>query len=180
MNNMHKKIRGGAAPGKQRGFTILEALIAFLILSVGMLGIGGLQVVSLKAGKTASYRTVAVIKVEEMFERIRNNPMNVSRYDTLITPGVDLDCNDHGPLTSCDSLQMVANDIFEWNQELEDNLSDKANLSTTITVSPPVAGVNPLFEVIITVSWDEANTDTNTMDTMNYSANAYICNNTAC
>ena len=63
MNNFHS----------QRGFSLIEALVAFLILSVGMLGIASLQTMSLKSGHTAAMRTVAVVKVEEMLESMRSS-----------------------------------------------------------------------------------------------------------
>ena len=75
---------------KQRGFSLIEALVAFLILSIGMLGIASLQMISLKAGKTAELRTIAVIKAEEILERIRNNQVAVVSYISLAgDAGVD-------------------------------------------------------------------------------------------
>ena len=63
-----------------RGFTILEAIIGFLILSVGMLGIASLQAISLKSGKTAVYGSVATMKVEELFESMRANSTALTSY----------------------------------------------------------------------------------------------------
>ena len=42
-----------------RGFTLVEALIALLVLSIGMLGIAVLFVESLQAGRSAQLRTMA-------------------------------------------------------------------------------------------------------------------------
>ena len=65
---------------KNRGFTLLEALIGFLILSIGMLGIASLQAISLKAGKTSVYGSVAIMKVDELFESMRANPSVLASY----------------------------------------------------------------------------------------------------
>ena len=54
---------------RQKGFSLIEALVAFLILSVGMLGIASLQTISLKSGQTASFRSVAVIKAQEIINK---------------------------------------------------------------------------------------------------------------
>ena len=82
---------------KQSGFSLIEALVAFLILSIGLLGIASLQMISLKAGKTAEMRTVAVIKAEEILERIRNNPEQVMDYISGAGDlGVNNGCNDAG------------------------------------------------------------------------------------
>lgn len=163
---------------RQKGFSLIEALVAFLILSIGMLGIASLQLISLKAGHTAALRTVAVIKVEEMFERIRNNPTEVLSYGTAVA--TDNACNDYGGLNECSKGDMVAYDIFEWERGLVDSLTANAGVTTTIVVAPPVAGTQPLAVVIVTVNWQERNTETQTMDTVNYSATADICTTTAC
>jgi type IV pilus assembly protein PilV len=163
---------------RQKGFSLIEALVAFLILSIGMLGIGSLQLISLKAGHTAAFRTVAVIKVEEMFERIRNNPTEVLNYGTAVA--TDNACNDYGGLNECTSADLVAYDVFEWEKGLVDSLSANAGVTTQIDVAAPVPGVQPLAVVTVTVNWQERNTETQTMDTMSYSASADICTTTAC
>ena len=55
------------------GFSIVEALVALVVLSVGMLGIAALYVESLRAGRTAVYRTQAVNLAADMADRIRAN-----------------------------------------------------------------------------------------------------------
>ena len=45
---------------KQTGFSLIEVLIALIIMSVGMLGIAGLYVQSLQAGRTSMFRHQAV------------------------------------------------------------------------------------------------------------------------
>ncbi len=165
---------------RQKGFTLIEALVAFLILSVGMLGVGSLQLISVKAGHTASFRNVAVIKVDEMFERIRNNPTSVLAYDSATTSATDNSCNDYSGVNTCTSAEMVGYDVYEWEQELTASLSANAGVTTLITVVPPVAGGLPLAVVTVTVNWQERNLDTNALVTMNFSASADICTNTTC
>ena len=168
-------------PARQKGFTLLEALVAFLILSIGMLGVASLQLISVKAGHSAAFRTIAVTKVEDMFERIRNNPSEVLSYDDGATGAVNNACNDYsGSVNSCTSLAMVAYDKYEWEQELVASLSSNITITTTISVADPVVGTSPLSAVDITVSWEERDPETQDMITMSYSASADICGNTAC
>jgi len=166
---------------RQKGFTLIEALVAFLILSIGMLGVASLQLISVKAGHSAAFRMVAVTKVEDMFERIRNNPVQVANYADGAPAAADMSCNDYsGTVNSCSSIAMVAHDKYEWQQELAASLSANIAVTTAITVAVPVAGTSPLSTVTITVRWAERNPQTQATDTMTYSASADICGSTAC
>jgi type IV pilus assembly protein PilV len=65
---------------KQRGATLIEVMVAVAILSVGLLGIGALQAVSLKDNRGANYRTQANIIAQQLIESMRANPLNVAGY----------------------------------------------------------------------------------------------------
>ena len=164
---------------RQRGFSLVEALVAFLILSIGMLGIASLQVLSLKAGNTAVMRTIVVMKVEEMMERIRNNPTQVSNYRTASATGVDNGCNDYATYKACTPAEMVQDDIFHWVDELKKRLPN-TGVGASIAVVDPVPGTQPAATVTVTVNWQERSTETQTLDNMSYSSSAFICNNTTC
>ncbi len=60
---------------------MVEALVALVVLSVGMLGIAGLYVSSLRAERTAQLRTQAVTLVNDMIDRIRANAQARVGYD---------------------------------------------------------------------------------------------------
>ena len=77
-------------PSKNSGFSLIEALVAFMIISVGMLGIASLQTISMKAGHTAITRTSAVFNVEDILDRMRANPTQVVAY-TVDVAGVGTD-----------------------------------------------------------------------------------------
>jgi type IV pilus assembly protein PilV len=58
---------------KQQGTSLLEVLIAVLVLAIGILGVVGLQSVSLRSTNTAHERAMAVILSETLFEVMRAN-----------------------------------------------------------------------------------------------------------
>ncbi len=59
----------------QRGISLLETLIAVLVLAIGLLGVAGLQTTNLKNSQSAHQRTMAVMLAGSMAERIRANPV---------------------------------------------------------------------------------------------------------
>ena len=64
-----------------RGVSMVEALVAALIVAIGLMGVAGLIVESLQNGHGALLRTQAVNLVSDMQERIRANPLGADAYD---------------------------------------------------------------------------------------------------
>ncbi len=62
----------------QKGFSLIEVLISVLVMSVGLLGLGGLQMVSLKGSNNAHFRTVASLAATELADRMRSNPIAIA------------------------------------------------------------------------------------------------------
>ena len=63
-----------------RGFTLLEVLVAMLILSVGLLGMANLQILGLRSNQGAFLRSQATVLAEEMAERIQANINRVTAF----------------------------------------------------------------------------------------------------
>lgn len=55
----------------QRGFSLIEVLVAVLILAIGLLGVAGVQVISMQNTSNANLRTQATIYAQDMAEQIR-------------------------------------------------------------------------------------------------------------
>ncbi|MBK8183103.1 MAG: type IV pilus modification protein PilV [Candidatus Competibacteraceae bacterium] len=56
--------------GRAKGFTLLEVMVALLILSVGLLGLAGLQLHALQYTHSSYQRTVVNIQALDMAERM--------------------------------------------------------------------------------------------------------------
>ena len=129
---------------RQSGFSLVEVLIALVIMSVGMLGIAGLYVESMQAGRTSIFRHNAVTIASDVADRIRANPSAGAFYEG--DPG-----NNNCVLgnVDCDPEQMAANDIDLWKTQADGMLP---NGDVAITYNDNV--VPPTYEIV--VSWDEA------------------------
>lgn len=55
---------------KARGFTLIEALVALLVLSVGLVGLAMMQVKAMQSSHVAYQRSVATIAAQDMVERL--------------------------------------------------------------------------------------------------------------
>ena len=58
---------------RQRGFTLLEVLIAVMLLAVGLLGLAGLQAVSLRNNHSAYLRSQATMLTYDIIDSMRTN-----------------------------------------------------------------------------------------------------------
>jgi len=54
------------------GFTMIEVLIALIIMAIGLLGVAGLQTVSMQQTAAAESRSVAIMHTQTMAEYIRS------------------------------------------------------------------------------------------------------------
>jgi len=130
------------------GFSLVEVLIALVIMSVGMLGIAGLYVQSMQAGRTSMFRHNAVILVGDVADRIRANPTAGAAY--AAAGGADNGCVAQG--VNCSQPQMAAHDILLWTEQAADTLPGGA-----VTVIFDGAANPPTYN--ITATWTEAGED---------------------
>lgn len=105
---------------KQRGLSMIELLVAVLVLAIGVLGITALQMVSLQNNRGALFRAEAVQLAYDMMDRIRANPEGAvpgAAYDGLAiadAPPGAANC----VAGNCSQAQMVTFDQAVWKCSL--------------------------------------------------------------
>jgi len=107
---------------KQRGFTLLEILITVLIMSIGLLGLAGLQVTSLKNNHSSYQRTQVTLLAYDIVDRMRANPtaISVGNYvATNNTPAAVAACT---TTAGCTIAEMASTDINQWRALLANEL----------------------------------------------------------
>lgn len=149
----------------QGGVGLVEVLAALFVLSVGLLGIAGLQAQGIRAGHSATLRSLAVIKSVEIIERMRANPdgirdplPNASAYNVSFTgAGIDGQCDDtvaNGPAADCTSVNLASHDVFWWKQSLAasfPNMTAQGSINTTFGGAPWTSPST----TIVQVQWTE-------------------------
>lgn len=77
----------------EKGFTLIEVLVAILVLSVGLFGLGGLMITGMKNNQSSYQRTQATWLAYDMADRIRTNRSKALEedydVDLATTPGAD-------------------------------------------------------------------------------------------
>ena len=128
---------------QQLGFNLVEVLIALIIMSIGMLGIAGLYVNSLQAGRTSMFQHHAVTLAGDVADRIRANPTAGATY---AGDGANNSCV--STTATCTADEMAENDIFLWDAQAAESLPNGAvEITRNAGVSPP--------EYTIRVTWEE-------------------------
>lgn len=105
----HRRPRPG-----EGGFTLIEALVAIVIVSIGLLGSAWLQIHSVRTTQNAYLQSQAAAITGDLADRIRANPdgERLGAYDSIDTANLpaDPDCIDVG----CTPAQLAAEDVREW------------------------------------------------------------------
>lgn len=129
---------------KQSGFTLLEVLVAMLVLSIGLLGLAGLMASSMRNNQSAYHSTQATWLAYDILDRMRaNNAVALAGgYSTASALGSPAACS-----TAAPSGSVAAQDIAGW----------KNMIACALPVGDGAITVTPANrQVRITVQWNDS------------------------
>lgn len=121
----------------QRGFGLIEVLVAIVILAFGMLGLLGLQTRSLGLNQSSLYRSQATALTDDILDRMRVDRVNAraGRWNTGLTS--------HSG--SISGTNLYETDLQEWKLQIEALLpSGEASITVNGT------------QVTVVVQWDDS------------------------
>jgi type IV pilus assembly protein PilV len=130
-----------------KGFTLVEMLVALLALSIGLLGMAGLQLTGLRSSLSSSVRSQATYLAYDILDRVRANRGNRAEYEIL-----------YGEDPAAVAADPVAElDLQEWRDILAATLPGGEG---QIEVDGEVInGVNQKDEFTIRIRWDDSRGD---------------------
>ena len=133
-----------AGRGRSGGFSMVEVLVALVVLGVGMLGIASLYVVSLRSSGSAISRMQAVNLASDIADRIRANR---TAYEAYEDEAADNECV--GIDVVCSPAEMAAHDLLLWQRQIEATLPGEPSGAVDVdaTTTPRT--------YTITVTWSE-------------------------
>ncbi len=152
------------------GFTLVEVLVTIVVVSIGLLGLAGLQINGLRANMSSETRSKATLLASDIVERMRANLTGVdaNAYSNIIVnaancaaPAAILCGNTSaGDAVNCTAPQMAAFDVWVWGcgtaaadvkKSGVTNLLPNGTASVTCNNDP----CSPGSPHTVTVSWSE-------------------------
>ena len=95
----------------QRGFSLLEVLVSVVIMSVGILGVVGMQILSLQQNRSSLFRSEALLLAGGMLDRMRaNRGQEYAESEFADGPPSASDCM----ANPCSAAAMANFDIAQW------------------------------------------------------------------
>jgi type IV pilus assembly protein PilV len=135
----------------QQGIVLLEAMIAAVILAIGLLGTVGLQARSYAALADASMRAEATIRAEQLIGVMTNDSVNLAAYKTTLggapavplTPWADdlkkwVPGATFGVTVTPGVLQSQVDIVIQWTRRKGDAVNTHTVTSYVKTPAPPV------------------------------------------
>jgi type IV pilus assembly protein PilV len=140
--------------------SMVEALIAVLIVGTGLMGIAGLIVESVKNGHGALLRTQAVNLVSDMQERIRANPRGADAYDcaSYVSGPALLGCAPSGAApggTICTARELAEDDLAEWQRAVRRTLPAVKADTCAANVMYAAGDASQPARYQVSVSWQQ-------------------------
>ncbi|WP_341504171.1 type IV pilus modification protein PilV [Gallaecimonas sp. GXIMD4217] len=138
----------------QGGFSLMEVLVALVILTTGILGTVAMQLTAKRGSYGALERTQAVNLANDLLERVRSNPSELANYAANYGSGQTVSAADKCSSSSyCSPAALRQWDQFQWHQQLM-GADTKENTQNVAVLGNAVGCVTVSANAItVVVSW---------------------------
>ena len=131
--------------------SLIEVLVSVVIMSVGILGVAGIQVVSLQQNRSSIFRAEALQLANDILDRMRANPLQTyAGVNFNATPPGNTICT----AADCSPLQMRDYDIAQWKCSINSADADGTPFPRCVTLG--IAGALPQGQGAIVDNNDDA------------------------
>lgn len=142
--------RRAAGPRGQAGFSMIEVLVAVLVLALGLLGFALLQTMNLRFTQSANYRTEATNLAYDLLDQMRANRFQAGQYAGAAGAGFAPNSLAYAPCSRpVAGAATIAANITRWQCQVVEALGPTAGAAVTY-----VDGV-----VTVTIAWGDQRWD---------------------
>jgi type IV pilus assembly protein PilV len=116
------------------GFTLIEVLVSVFVLTLGVIGVAGMQLTALRTTQQSSFQTIALELASEIAEKMRANASQMKQADTT-NAFLQVDYKSAGDMdpvapatmcfnqsANCDPDELAKFDIYEWEKRIKATL----------------------------------------------------------
>lgn len=128
---------------RQRGFTLIEVLVAVVILAIGLLGLAALQNSGLQGSQEAYLRSQATLLASDITDRMRANRAAALNGDY-----------DHSFGDSVSGSTIAAQDVQDWVTTIQSVLPGGDGQVCRSSTAAACNGAGSVF--VISIRWDGA------------------------
>lgn len=149
---------------RQRGFSMIDVLIALVIIATALLGTAGLQIYAMRMTKGGEFRTQAVFLAADIGERMEANKLGAiaGAYAVSASSAPHAASSDCGGGV-CDAAALADWDVAQWESAISDSGMPQANWVIQQT------GVGNPATYQITINWtDRGSTASARSETFSY------------
>ena len=144
-----------------RGYSMLEALLAVAVLSIGLLGAAALLLESLRTQANAQQRLGATQLARDMAERIRANPLARASYDTRSAAPFVAECAEPA---GCDITDRALADRAHFQAAARALFAHREH-SANVEFAPAIGPATP-DRYVISLNWRDSRDVTEESDTV--------------
>ena len=166
---------------RARGFSLVEVMVALLVISIGLLGIAKMQALALSNTSGARLRSLAAIEAASLaatMQADRNYWAAITAKTTAtIANGAVTDASDSALKTTaacqkpigsaiapCNVTTMAAYDLQQWAAALQGVLGSNGNGANAASVTCTTATTTDPVSCMITINWTESQINTNSVE----------------
>jgi type IV pilus assembly protein PilV len=173
-------------PNQDRGFSLLEVMVALVVLSVGLLGVVKLESVAYSSTNVASKRSIAALQAASLAASMHvnrgywnspdvsaaiitmtNGAAAVTASAPLLAAAIAAAPNCTSLILPCVPANMAAYDLAQWAADLQRLLLNQNSVATiNCGTSTPVS-------CMINIQWNENTVATNAQETVALAGPSY-------
>ncbi|MGH8693564.1 MAG: type IV pilus modification protein PilV [Burkholderiales bacterium] len=148
-------IRHRPPSSRSDGFTLIEVLVALVIMAIGLLALVAIQLVTLRNNSGSYLRSQAAVAVGDLVDRMRVNQTvaNTTTNYVHATPDAAPPNGPNCDAGTCDENQIAAYDLNQW---WASTFTILPGMGATVTCTPNPCTGNSVYT--ITVMWDDGRT----------------------